>query len=101
MPAPGQPRLSTEEIAALLARGDAAFAAGDVASARLFYQRAADAGDGQAAVRLGRTFDPGILSHARHHAVNGDPDRALAWYRRAAELGVSDTGVPLKTLKAN
>jgi hypothetical protein len=35
---------------ALLARGDALFVSGDFASARLFYERAANAGDGLAAL---------------------------------------------------
>ena len=46
--APGRPGaspcLSTEENAELLARGDALLRTGDVASARLFYERAANAG---------------------------------------------------------
>jgi hypothetical protein len=46
-------RLPTKEIAELLARGDALLRTGDIASARLFYDRAASAGQGQAALRLG------------------------------------------------
>jgi hypothetical protein len=38
--------------------------AGDIASARLFYQHAADAGNGSAALRLGASYDPGFLSRA-------------------------------------
>ena len=49
-----EPRFSAAEIAALLARGDALLSSGDITSARLFYQRAADAGAGLAAVRLER-----------------------------------------------
>jgi len=40
---PTVPTLSAAEIAGLLARGDWLFATGDVASARLLYERAADA----------------------------------------------------------
>src|SRR5262249_39176138 len=50
-------RLSEEEMAALLARGDSLLSVGDVASARLVYERLADAGGGLAAIRLGETFD--------------------------------------------
>src|ERR1700720_2171985 len=50
---PTVPTLSAAEIAGLLARGDWLFATGDVASARLLYERAADAGEARAAVRLG------------------------------------------------
>jgi hypothetical protein len=39
-------------------------ALGDITSARLFYERAADAGDAQAVVKLGQTFDPVSLYSA-------------------------------------
>jgi len=57
----GRPRLATAEIAALRARGDSLLGVGDITSARLFYERASDAGDGRAALRLGATYDPGFL----------------------------------------
>src|SRR5947208_5144010 len=49
LPAPG---LSNIEITELLEHGDALLRNGDVASARLFYERAAGAGNGRAALRL-------------------------------------------------
>jgi TPR repeat protein len=75
------------EIAALVARGDSLLGVGDIASARLFYERAADAGDGPAALRLGATFDPGFLDRAGLHSIHADPGQAETWYRRARELG--------------
>src|SRR5208282_1179748 len=82
-PRPPAPRLAVAEIAALVARGDAFFDIGDITSARLFYERAADAGDGQAALKLGKSFDPGSLAFGRSHGVRGDPGMAASWYRRA------------------
>src|SRR5205814_1192023 len=99
--AAGQPRPPAEEIAVLLARGDALFATGDVASARLFYERAAEAGDGQAAVRLGHTFDPVFLHHAQQRGLRGDVDKAWDWYRRARELGVGQSEARLKGPRGN
>jgi hypothetical protein len=61
-PSPGS-GLSPVKIETLLSRGDWLFANGDVASARLLYQRAADAGEARAAVRLRETFDPVFLDH--------------------------------------
>ena len=87
--------LSAEETAALVARGDTLLSTGDIASARLFYERAADAGGGLAAIRLGETFDPLHLS-----GVRGDPAVALVWYRRARDLGATDAEVLLKALEA-
>jgi len=83
-------RFSAAEIAALLERGNALFRTGDVASARLFYERAADAGEAQGAVRLAETFDPIFLNRAAQRGVRGDVDAALSWYRRARELGATE-----------
>ena len=71
----------------LVARGDGFLSAGDIASARPFYERAADAGDGPAALRLGATFDPAFLGRVGVRGIPGDPDQASSWYRRARELG--------------
>jgi hypothetical protein len=95
---PDQLHLPAAEIAALLARGDRLFALGDVSSARLFYERAADAGEGRAALRLGKTFDPVILDFV-HLRVRGDAAMAVLWYGRALELGEAEAEVPLKRLE--
>ena len=86
-PAHAGPRLSTDEIAALVARGDAFLGAGDIASARLFFQRAADAGDSRAAMRMAVTFDAAFLDRAGVRGLRGDPEQAAFWYRRAQDLG--------------
>ena len=96
-----EPHLFADEINALVARGDALFGKGDLAAARLFYERAADAGEGRAAVRLGETFDPVFLDHAHLRGVRGDPQTALSWYRRARDLGAVDAEVLLNSLEAN
>src|SRR4029077_12304092 len=71
---------------ALVVRGDAFFRTGDITSARLFYERAADAGSGQAALRLGESYDPSFLEQTHLRAVRGDPAVAIKWYKRAREL---------------
>ena len=90
--------LSPGEIAALLTRGDALIAKGDIASARLLYERAAEAADGPAALRLAESYDPGFLARARLSGARGDPLAAARWYRRARELGVSEAEILLQTL---
>jgi hypothetical protein len=84
------PSLSAGQITELLTRGDILLHAGDVASARLFYQRAADAGDRQAAMRMGATFDPAFLVRVGLH-TRGDTATALSWYRHAHDLGEPKT----------
>lgn len=100
-PVPARPGLSDSEKAALLSRGDAFLGAGDVTSARLFYQRSADAGDGIAALRLGETFDAAFLERAHLDRVPGDLARAVSWYRQARDLGNPEAEILLKSLHAD
>jgi hypothetical protein len=86
-PGADAPRLSADDIAAFVARGDALLAAGDIASARLFFERAADSGDSRAAMRVAVTYDAAFLDRAGLHGLRGDPEQATLWYRRARELG--------------
>jgi hypothetical protein len=87
------PALSGTRPAELLARGDALFRIGDVASARLFYERAAEAGDSQAAMRMATTFDPVSLVRAGVRNTFGDPAQASFWYDRALGLSSSKAGL--------
>jgi hypothetical protein len=87
--APAMPSASlplTAEVAELLARGDSLVVAGEIASARAFYERAANTGDARAAVRMGASFDPAFLSRAGLRRTFGDPVQARFWYRRALDL---------------
>jgi hypothetical protein len=53
--------LAPADATALLSRGDAVLALGDIASAKAFYERAAEAKNGEAALRLGETYDPVVI----------------------------------------
>jgi hypothetical protein len=89
---------SAAEISAQLSRGDSLFGSADIASARLFYERAAEAGDAQAALRLGQTYDASFLVWA-HLGSRGNLELAQHWYQRARELGASEAEVLLKNVK--
>jgi hypothetical protein len=89
------------EVAGLLEHGDALFATGDLVSARLLYERAAEAGNAQAALRLGESFDPDFLHQARIWGTQGDLRTAIIWYRRARELGSAEAEILLKSLEGN
>jgi len=71
----------------LIARGDDYFARSDVVSARLFYQRAAEAGSAAAAAAMAKTYDPNTLDRRAIRGASPDPLAALDWYRKAADLG--------------
>jgi len=82
-------------------KGEDLFAAGNVGAARLFYERAVDAGLAEGALALAATFDPDEL--ARRRVVGGvQPDQAAArrWYERARELGASEAENHLARLGA-
>ena len=96
---PEAPRLTAAQTDALLARGDTFMAAGDVASARLFYEYAASAGNAAAALRLGGTFDPALLARARVGRIRGDLPSASYWYRRARDLGNRDAEILLRGIE--
>lgn len=91
--------LSPEQVTALRARGDALVNMADVTSGRLFYERAIAAGDPQAALRLGATFDPWFLSRAGLRGVRGDVAVAVHWYRRARDLGAAEAETLLKSIE--
>jgi hypothetical protein len=85
-------QLDREEISDLLKRGEDFIANGDLASARLMLQRAAEAGDPRAALRLAGTYDPIILEQlsAPGIAVNANIAMARTWYERAKEFGSAE-----------
>jgi hypothetical protein len=91
--------LPAEQITALLARGDAFVRTRDIASARLLYERAADAGNGRAALRMGESFDPAFLDSIGIHRMLGDRQLALSWYRRACDLGDTEAALLLQKLE--
>ena len=95
---PEQPPLSSVESAALISRGDVLMSTGDLTSARQFYERAADHGDGRAALRMGETYDPAFLAQSRLDGARGDALLAARWYLRALELGVPDAAVLFKAV---
>jgi hypothetical protein len=88
--APPVSGFSGTAMAELLAHGDSLLRNGDIASARLFYERAAGAGDGRAALRLGATFDPEFLGRLGLDKLQANPAEARSWYSRARDLGAVD-----------
>jgi TPR repeat protein len=92
--------LDAEEIATLLRRGQDFLKTGDIASARLVLRRAANAGNAQAALALGASFDSVFLAELGVLGFAPDPAHARAWYQRAAELGSTEAPRRLERLGA-
>ncbi len=88
--APPARKLDPDELATVLNRAKGFLAAGDIPSARLLLERAADAQDAGAALMLARTYDPAVLGTQDARNIIPDPAIARAWYQKAAQLGSSD-----------
>jgi TPR repeat protein len=84
------PELTADEIAALLKRGQALAAAGDIAAARLTLRPAAEARDAQAALALGATYDPIVLRSLGIFGVTPDVAMARRWYEKAKAYGSAE-----------
>jgi hypothetical protein len=83
-------RVDPDELAALLKRAKNLLAIGDITSARLLLERAADAQEAEAALMLAGTFDPQVLGSQDLRSVTPDPAAARIWYQKAAQLGSAD-----------
>ena len=71
----------------LVTRGEFHLAAGNIAIARQFFLRAAEAGSAQGALLLAATCDPRELAGPKILGIQPNSALALSWYRRAQELG--------------
>ncbi len=91
-------QLPAAEINALLRSGEALLARGQIRAARLLYQRAAAANSAVGAATLAKTYDPFFLAGIGPTIYLPKVSLAVAWYRRAVELGDQEAGLRLKRL---
>lgn len=92
--------LPAEDVAALLRRGDALLATGDIVAARASYERAAVGGNRMAAMGVAKTYDPIFLMQTGVRGLRGNPARAALWYGKAAAAGDRDAQQRLQRLRA-
>ncbi len=88
------------EVEDLIREGNKHMREGDILEARQFYQKAVGFGDPEAALAMGRSYDP--IYFARIEKKNAEPDAAKAfdWYKRAMDAGASQTAmVRIENLK--
>jgi hypothetical protein len=92
MPAAPPPvrRMDPDELASLMQRAKGFLATGDLMSARLLLERAADAQEVDAALMLAQTYDPDVLGTSDVRNIVPEPAKARAWYQKAAQLGSVD-----------
>jgi len=87
-PRPSAAAEDASVIADKMKLGVALMTYGEVAAARLMFQRAAEAGDGAGAFALAETYDPLVLGGLRlRQGIMPDLALARTWYERARDLG--------------
>lgn len=97
--APPVRRIDPDELAMLLKRAKGLLAIGDITSARLLLERAADAQEPEAALMLAGTYDAQVLGTHDMRSVSPDPAAARLWYQKAAQLGSADAKRRLSQLQ--
>lgn len=90
-----------ERALRLFKRGQDELADANLSAARLFFERAADAGLAEAALALGATYDSTELQRLNIRGGQGDAKEARRWYERAAQLGAPEAGQRLQRLGKN
>lgn len=92
--------MKADEIAMLMNQAEQFISAGDVVTARVLFQRAAEAGDAKAALALGASFDPALLAKMGVRGISPDVQQARNWYEKARDLGSSEALARLEKLSA-
>jgi hypothetical protein len=95
---PATLRLSRDDIVKLLKRGEEYMGQGRISTARLLFQRAAEACDMKAAFALGATYDPIMLRKFGATLVDPNIATARTWYEQARRLGLSEASRQLELL---
>jgi TPR repeat protein len=91
-------QLDSEELASMRLHADHFIKSGDLSSARLLLERAAEAGDGNAALTLAGTFDPNVLKTLGFQEGAVDIEMARLWYERAERFGSAEARDRLQQL---
>ncbi len=89
-PAPRAEKIDPDTLAGMMSRAKSLMSIGDISSARLLLERAAEAQEADAAFMLGQTYDPAVLGSQDIRSITPDPAMARKWYQKAAQLGSPD-----------
>jgi hypothetical protein len=90
---------SAAEVTRLVARASLLLGQGDIGSARIVLERAADGGNAQASFALAETYDPFILRKWGAYGTLGDAVKARELYARAQAGGVKEAKERLDALR--
>ena len=88
----------TARIDELMAHGRKMVDVGYFPGARAYFQRAAEAGSAEAALSVGKTYDPSFIKQIGAQGIKPDVRQARIWYERAKALGNKDADAQLDRL---
>ncbi|NJM34436.1 MAG: sel1 repeat family protein [Rhodomicrobium sp.] len=94
------PQIDTDLLTQMLIRdGNKLMRDGDIAGARRLYEQAAANGNPEAALAMGRSFDPSYFEKLPVKTGKPDPAVAFEWYKKALEGGLVTARVKIDGLK--
>lgn len=94
------PQIETDFLTQMLIRdGNRLMRDGDIASARRLYEQAAANGNAEAALAIGRSYDPSYFEKLPVKTGKPDPATAFEWYKKALEGGLVTARVKIDALK--
>ena len=94
------PQIETDFLTQMLIRdGNRLMRDGDIASARRLYEQAAANNNAEAALAMGRSYDPSYFEKLPVKTGKPDPATAFEWYKKALEGGLVTARVKIDALK--
>ncbi len=94
------PRIETDVLTQLLIRdGNKLMRNGDILAARRLYEQAAASDNPEAALAMGRSFDPSYFEKLPIKTGKPDPATAFQWYKKALDGGLVTARVKIDGLK--
>ena len=94
------PEIDTDPLTQLLIRdGNKLMREGDILGARRLYEQAAANGNPEAALAMGRSYDPSYFEKLPVQTGKPDPATAFQWYKQALDGGLVTARVKIDGLK--
>jgi hypothetical protein len=94
------PLPETDFLTQMLIRdGNKKMREGDIAAARRLYEQAAASGNAEAALAMGRSYDPTYFEKLNVKTGKPDPATAFEWYKKALDGGLVTAKVKIDALK--
>lgn len=95
-----QAQIETDFLTQMLVRdGNKQMREGDIIAARRLYEQAAMSGSPEAALAMGRSYDPTYFEKLTIKTGKPDPAAAFEWYKKALDGGLSTARIKIDALK--